>query len=80
MQPVGWEASEFLSHSEKVNRLVHDHVVAMDGSISAEHGIGRLKVDELLRYKENVEIEAMQSIKKALDPRGIFNPGAIFSL
>ena len=78
MQPIETSASEFLSHSETVNRIVHDHVVAMEGSISAEHGIGRLKVDELLRYKESVEIEAMRRIKKAFDPQGIFNPGVLF--
>ena len=77
MQPVDIAASDFLNQSEKINRIVHDHVIAMGGSISAEHGIGRLKVDDLFRYKENVEIETMQRIKKAFDPQGLFNPGVI---
>jgi FAD/FMN-containing dehydrogenase len=49
----------------------------LNGSISAEHGIGQLKRDELLRYKSPVEIELMRSIKRAVDPRGLMNPGKI---
>jgi FAD/FMN-containing dehydrogenase len=52
-------------------------VNALNGSISAEHGIGQLKRDELLRYKSGVEIELMRTIKQALDPRGVMNPGKI---
>ena len=60
-----------------VNRLVHDMVAALDGSISAEHGIGQLKREELLRYKSQVEIELMRTLKQALDPRGLMNPGKV---
>ncbi|MEI7611056.1 MAG: FAD-linked oxidase C-terminal domain-containing protein, partial [Rhodospirillaceae bacterium] len=49
----------------------------MDGSISAEHGIGRIKRDELLRVKSPVEIELMRAIKAAFDPKGIMNPGKL---
>jgi FAD/FMN-containing dehydrogenase len=60
-----------------VNRIVHDAVVAFAGSISAEHGIGALKRDELARTKSPVELGMMRAIKTALDPLGIMNPGKI---
>ena len=49
----------------------------MQGSVSAEHGIGRLKVDDLERYANPVKLHAMRAIKAALDPNGIMNPGAV---
>jgi FAD/FMN-containing dehydrogenase len=52
-------------------------VHALGGSISAEHGIGQLKREELLRYKSPLEIEMMRGIKRALDPRGLMNPGKV---
>ncbi|MEN3276737.1 MAG: hypothetical protein V7631_2527 [Massilia sp.] len=67
----------FLANQAAVNRLVHDSVAAFDGSISAEHGIGALKVDDLKRYKDPVELNMMRAIKTALDPLGIMNPGKI---
>jgi FAD/FMN-containing dehydrogenase len=67
----------FIASQPEVNRIVHDAVHALNGSISAEHGIGQLKREELLRYKSPVEIALMRSIKKALDPRGLMNPGKI---
>jgi FAD/FMN-containing dehydrogenase len=61
-----------------INRIVHDSVAAaFGGSISAEHGIGALKRDELARYKSPVELDLMRAIKAALDPLGIMNPGKI---
>lgn len=60
-----------------VKRLVHDLVQAMGGSISAEHGVGRLKVGDVERYGDPVRLAAMQAIKRALDPVGIMNPGAV---
>lgn len=60
-----------------IKRLVHDIVDGMGGSISAEHGIGRLKVDDLERYGDPVKLAAMRAIKDALDPNGILNPGAV---
>lgn len=62
---------------EPVKRLVHDMVDAMGGSVSAEHGIGRLKVDDLERYGDPAKLMAMRAIKAALDPAGIMNPGAV---
>jgi FAD/FMN-containing dehydrogenase len=61
----------------EVNKVVHDLVHAHNGSISAEHGIGQLKREELLRYKSTVEMEMMRSIKRALDPKGLMNPGKV---
>jgi FAD/FMN-containing dehydrogenase len=76
-QPVGADKAAFLSHWGKFNRIVHDIVVSMGGSISAEHGIGQLKRDELAHYKAPLELELMRKVKAALDPRGIMNPGKV---
>ncbi len=61
----------------EIKRVVHDLVDQFDGSVSAEHGIGRLKVDDLERYGDPVKLSAMRAIKTALDPNGIMNPGAV---
>jgi D-lactate dehydrogenase (cytochrome) len=60
-----------------VNRIVHDRVIAAGGSISAEHGIGQLKRDELAHYKPSLDLELMSRIKSALDPQGLLNPGKV---
>ena len=62
---------------DAVKTCVHDLVHAMDGSVSAEHGIGRLKVADLERYGDPAKLAAMRAIKAALDPAGIMNPGAV---
>lgn len=77
-QPVeGWELDAFLGEWERMNRIVHDIVADMDGSISAEHGIGRLKRDELPLYKSAVALDLMRQMKATLDPKGIMNPGKV---
>jgi len=69
---------DFVRETAAVNRIVHDVVMNLGGSISAEHGIGQLKVDELSHYKDPLELELMRSLKHALDPMGLMNPGKIF--
>jgi len=76
-KPDAQDNSAFIAAQPEVNRIVHDTVHALNGSISAEHGIGQLKREELLRYKSPVEIALMRTIKQALDPRGLMNPGKV---
>ncbi len=76
-RPDAQENAAFIASQPEVNRIVHDAVHALNGSISAEHGIGQLKREELLRYKSPVELALMRAIKQALDPRGLMNPGKI---
>jgi FAD/FMN-containing dehydrogenase len=68
----------FIKHEEtKVNQLVYSVVQALGGSISAEHGLGQLKRDEITHYKSELELDLMRAIKKALDPNGLMNPGKV---
>jgi FAD/FMN-containing dehydrogenase len=76
-QPVGMERERFLALWEPMSRAVHELVTEYSGSISAEHGIGRLKRNELPLVKSKVELDLMRSIKAALDPHGILNPGKV---
>jgi len=73
----GRSKAEYENQRDAVKYAVHDLVHAMGGSVSAEHGIGRLKVDDLERYGDPVKLDAMRAIKSALDPAGIMNPGAV---
>jgi FAD/FMN-containing dehydrogenase len=76
--PVGTDAQRFLEqHEARVNGIVYDAVMAHGGSISAEHGIGALKRDELARRKSPVALKLMRAIKQALDPQGRMNPGRV---
>jgi FAD/FMN-containing dehydrogenase len=76
-QPIGANAADFLARWHDVNAVVFSIVLRMGGSISAEHGIGVLKRDELPGVKDKVAIELMRSIKAMLDPLGIMNPGKV---
>src|SRR5665213_3368538 len=76
-QPVGGDTADFMSRWHEVNAVVFDIVLRMDGSISAEHGIGVLKRDELPEVKDKVAIELMRAFKAMLDPHGIMNPGKV---
>ncbi|HXI08938.1 MAG TPA: FAD-binding oxidoreductase [Bradyrhizobium sp.] len=76
-QPVGGNTADFMSRWHDVNKVVFDIVLGMGGSISAEHGIGVLKRDELPDVKDRTAIELMRSFKALLDPKGIMNPGKV---
>lgn len=76
-QPIGADKQAFLSRWEEINDLVHAIVSDMDGSISAEHGIGQLKRDLLPDVKDPVELDMMAQLKQSLDPKGILNPGKL---
>ncbi|MTI18720.1 FAD-binding oxidoreductase [Rhodobacteraceae bacterium RKSG542] len=76
-QPEGADKAAFLARWDEVNELVHGIVATYNGSISAEHGIGRLKKDLLPDVKSQVEMDLMRTIKNALDPKGILSPGRI---
>ncbi len=65
------------THEDTIRKMVHDRVVALNGSISAEHGLGQLRRDEAKHYKSSVEQNLMKTIKTALDPNGILNPGKV---
>jgi len=75
--PDGVDAEKFMANARLANRIVHDLVTAHGGSISAEHGIGQLKREELVHYKSAVEIDLMRAIKASLDPAGTMNPGKV---
>ncbi|NOD97444.1 FAD-binding protein [Ruegeria sp. HKCCD6228] len=75
--PKGRHRSEFDDQRGAIKQAVHDLVYAFDGSVSAEHGVGRLKTNDLERYGDPAKLGAMRAIKLALDPQGIMNPGAV---
>ena len=75
--PEGSDEAAFMARAREVSRVVHDSVAGFEGSISAEHGLGQFKRDEILRYKSPLEMDLMRRIKAALDPQGIMNPGKV---
>lgn len=76
-QPQGMDTSKFLDLWDPMSEAIHTLVIDMGGSISAEHGIGRMKRGELQRLKDPVALELMRAIKFAFDPNGILNPGKV---
>ncbi|MGE4281252.1 MAG: FAD-binding oxidoreductase [Magnetospirillum sp.] len=76
-QPVGADKAGFLKRWAEMNHIVHDIVAELQGSVSAEHGIGQLKIAEMARYKSDVELDLMRRVKHALDPEGLMNPGKV---
>ncbi len=76
-QPIDGDKAAFLSQWEAVNDIVHEIVLSYDGSISAEHGIGRMKRDMMPAIKDPVELDLMRQLKSTLDPAGILNPGKV---
>ena len=79
-QPIGMDKDAYLSEWQRFNDIVHAIVARMDGSISAEHGIGLIKRDELPLYKDPVALDLMKSLKRTLDPQNILNPGKVIAL
>jgi FAD/FMN-containing dehydrogenase len=75
--PMGGDGKTFLASAPAINEAIHDLIAEYRGSISAEHGIGRLKREELEHYKSSADLEVMRAIKDALDPNGIMNPGKV---
>ena len=76
-QPIGADTADYLARWHEMNAVVFEIVLRMGGSISAEHGIGVLKRDELPDVKDKTAIELMRAIKAMLDPHGIMNPGKV---
>ena len=79
-QPEGMACEEFLSHWQTFNRVIHDVVAELGGSVAAEHGVGQMKVGELKRYADPTALELMASIKQSFDPANILNPGKLLGL
>ena len=79
-QPEGHDKQAFLDSWTEVNRVVHDLVKSMGGSISAEHGIGILKREELRLYLPEIHIDLMRQLKSTFDPKNLMNPDKIFVL
>ena len=78
--PAGSAGADFVArHEASINAIVYDAVTRCGGSISAEHGIGSLKRDELVARKSPVALDMMRAIKRALDPSGVLNPGCVLS-
>ncbi len=79
-QPVGTDKSAYMALQPDINRIVHDIAVELGGSISAEHGLGQLRLAEAEHYKAPVELDLMRTLKKVLDPKNIMNPGKVLRL
>ncbi|MEQ1577242.1 MAG: FAD-linked oxidase C-terminal domain-containing protein, partial [Hyphomicrobium sp.] len=76
-QPLGADGRTFLDRWDEITHAVHALVCELGGSISAEHGIGRMKRDELAVVKDSVDLALMRAIKSVYDPNGILNPGKV---
>ncbi len=75
--PAGWDKARFVQYIEPISGAIYDLVTAYGGSISAEHGIGRIKLEELAHYRSRTELDVMRQLKRALDPHNIMNPGKV---
>jgi FAD/FMN-containing dehydrogenase len=76
-QPKDWSAEKFAEQGPRLASLVYDVVDSLGGSISAEHGIGQAKREQLRRYRGETETGIMKAVKAALDPQNIMNPGKV---
>lgn len=77
IRPESWTDADWKAETGALNRIVHDLVAEMNGSITAEHGVGRLRMHEMARLKDPVELALMRRLKAAMDPAGILNPGKL---
>ena len=78
--PKGMDRATLQQYAPAITRAVNDLITSMAGSISAEHGIGIEKLDELQHYRSKIELDTMRTIKRALDPKNIMNPGKVLRL
>ncbi len=78
LQPKGGDGAAHTARRDEASHIVHDIVGSMDGSISAEHGLGAMKTDEAIRFKSEAELDAQRAIRAALDPHRIMNPRVLF--
>jgi D-lactate dehydrogenase (cytochrome) len=76
-QPVGMDAKDFRARAPEIHAIIHEIVAELGGSIAAEHGVGRYKVDLLKKAKSEIELQMMRKIKSAFDPNNILNPGKV---
>ena len=76
-QPVDANKADYMKNLNSINRAIHDLVMSIGGSFGAEHGIGQLKRNDMKRYKSDVELDLMRTLKKALDPSNTMNPGKV---
>lgn len=79
LQPIGMEPADFLARADELSDAVNEEVRALGGSLSAEHGIGSLKVARLEKWHGDVELDLMRTIKRSLDPHCLLNPGKILA-
>lgn len=77
LEPAGMDGAEFVANLKPITDAVYDVVQQFDGSFSAEHGIGQLKVDDMRRYRDVVDLDMLRAVKQALDPQGLMNPGKV---
>ena len=78
--PPGMDKATLQQYAPAITRAVNDLITSMAGSISAEHGIGIEKLDELAHYRSRTELDTMRTIKRAFDPKNIMNPGKVLRL
>jgi FAD/FMN-containing dehydrogenase len=79
-QPVGMDKTAYLDQWNGMNKVVFDVVMKFGGSISAEHGIGRLKIGHMVEIKSEIELNMMRDLKRLYDPLNIMNPGKVIPL